>query len=179
MSNKAKSAKKPTRNDRTLNIGVAAAQASAMRLVANDLLVSINQLESGEGQGLKLFGYSISAILLRAFATELMLKVLSSMKTGKYRKDKDGHNLRMLYNDLDCETKQLINELEDKHGIKPLEQILEKHKNDFVDWRYIGQPDGMQAHFWDLDKALFILTEVFNSLLPPDGNLIENPRAPA
>ena len=175
MSDKPKNAKRRQSISRELNLGVAVTQANAMRLVANDLLISLSRMESGDGQFQKIFGYSVSAVLLRAFATELMLKSLSYMKTGKYRTDRKGHDLLVLFNDLDSETKQLINDHEEKHGIAPLAQILEKHRDDFVDWRYIGQPDGMQVHFWDLDKALGILMSVFKSLQPPsevpDGHL--------
>ena len=66
-----------------------------------------------------------------------------------------------MFNDLDCETKLLIRNLEGTHGIAPLAQILEKHRDDFVDWRYIEEPDGMHVDLLDLDKALTILMEVF------------------
>ena len=176
MSNKAKGAKRRTSKKRELDVGVAVTQAVAMRLVADDLLKSLGRMESGEGQFHKLFGYSVSAVLLRAFATELMLKTLSFMKTGKYRTDRKGHDLLVLFNDLDSETKQLIRDLEEKHGIAPLAQILEKHRDDFVDWRYIGQLDGMHVDFWDLDKALGILMAVFETLQSPGGGPFEHPK---
>ena len=179
MSNKAKSPKRRTRTERELNVGVAVHQAAAMRLVADDLLKSLNRMESGDGQFHKLFGYTVSAVLLRAFATELMLKALSFVKTGKSRTDRNGHDLLVLFNDLDSETKQMIRDLEEKHGIAPLAKILEKHRDDFVDWRYLGQPDGMQVHFWDLDKALGILMEVFRASQPPGEGPHEHPKPPS
>ncbi len=167
MSNKAEGAKRRTRKKQEWNVGVAVTQARAMRLVADDLLKSLSQMKSGDGQVHRLFGYTLSAVLLRAFATELMLKVLSFMKTGKYRKDMEGHDLLVLFNDLDCETKQQICKLEGTHGIAPMAQILEKHRDDFVDWRYLGDIDGKHVDFWDLDKALFILMEVHQASQPP------------
>ena len=162
---KPKSEKRRTKKD--WNVGVAVTQAGALRLVADDLLKSLNRMESSDGQFHKLFGYSVSAVLLRAFATELMLKTLSFMKTGEYRTDRKGHDLLVLFNDLDSETKQLIHGLEGIHGIAPLAQILEKHRDDFLDWRYLGDPDGMRVTFWDLDKALSILLAAFEALRSP------------
>ena len=118
-------------------------------------------------------------MLLRAFATELMLKTLSFIKTGTYRTDRKGHDLLVLFDDLDCETKQLIRDLEEKHGIAPLAKILEKHRDDFVGWRYLGQLDGKHAHFWDLDKALGILIEVFRASQPPGEGPHEHPKPPS
>ena len=52
----------------------------------------------------RLAGYTFSTVILRALATELMLKVLSFKKTGQYRKDRQGHDLLVLFNDLASST---------------------------------------------------------------------------
>ena len=137
-------------------------------------------MQSGDGQILKLLGYSVSAVLLRAFATELMLKTLSYIRTKDYRSDGKGHDLLILFNDLDDETKKQISGLEKTHGIAPMAQILEKHRNDFVDWRYLEDVDGMRTTFPDLEKALGILMMVFESLQQPGGKSDRqpNPRPP-
>ena len=159
-------------------MGVAVIQAEALRLVANDLLTTLSRMDSGDGQFHKLFGYAVSAVLLRAFATELMLKTLSFVKTGTFRTDRKGHDLLVLFDDLDCETKNLIHDVEEKHGIAPLAKILKKHRDDFVGWRYIGEPDGKHVHFWDLDKALGVLLEVFRASYLPSEGPHEHPKPP-
>ena len=180
MSNKAEGPKRRARQKQEWNVGVAVIQAESLRLVSNDLLESLSRMESGDGQFHKLFGYSVSALLLRAFATELMLKTLSFVKTGAYRTGGKGHDLRELFDDLDRETKSLIRDVEEKHGIAPLEKILEKHRDDFVGWRYIGERelDDRQAHFWDLDKALGVLLEVFRASQLPGAGRHEQPKPP-
>ena len=178
MSNKPKDSKRRTKQKQEWHVGIAVTQAEALRLVSNDLLISLSRLESGKGRFHQLFGYSVSAVLLRAFATELMLKTLSFMNTEKYRTDRKGHDLLVLFNDLDSETKQLIRALEEKHGIAPLAKILEKHRDDFVDWRYIGELHGKHAHFWDLDKALGILLEVFRASQTPSVGAHKHPEPP-
>ena len=148
------------------NINVMEFHATALRQVADELQQSLNQVARTRPSGgdvawmTKATGYLSSALILRALATEFMLKVLSFRKTGKYRTDRKGHDLLVLFNDLDSETKQLIRNLEGTHGIAPLEQILKKHRSDFVDWRYpLTKTNQVQADLMDLDKALGILTE--------------------
>ena len=98
-------------------------------------------------------------VILRAFATEIMLKVLSFKKTGHY---KEVHDLRKLFDELDNDTKRIITDLETIHGIAPLEEILERHKGDFVEWRYLMNGNNVSAGFLDLDKALDILIKVYD-----------------
>ena len=140
--------------------------ATALQQVANDLQKSINQARKPTvGSELDfakwVTGYVSSTLILRALATEQMLKVLSYMRTGSYLGE---HDLLVLFDDLEGETKQLIDDLAKTHGIRPLEQILEKHRDDFVSFRYILMEDVQtQADLQDLDKAFFILTNVFQS----------------
>lgn len=152
----------------SMNAEAAAFHATALRQVANDLQQSINQVREPKASGdldwaRWVTGYTSSTLILRALATELMLKVLSYKRTGKFRaKGKEGHDLRILFDDLDEETRQLIDDLASAHGFRPLEQILEKHRGDFVNIRYLMMQDGQsRADLQDLDKAFSILTAVF------------------
>ena len=149
-----------------MNVNGVVFQATALQLVANDLQRSINQVKEPKVPGdvdwsRWVTGYVSSTLILRALATEQMLKVLSYMRTGSYLGE---HDLLVLFDDLEGETKQLIDDLAKTHGIRPLEQILKKHRDDFVSFRYILMEDVQtQADLQDLDKAFFILTNVFQS----------------
>ena len=145
------------------------AQAVSLRRVADDLQNSLNQMTNaaaqpitGKEQTARVWGYFLSSVMLRALATELMLKALSFKKTGQYRKNRGGHDLLVLFNDLDNDTREIVAAQERSHGIAPLEQILEKHRGDFVEWRYPTEGDeGHQIDFLDLDKAVHILITVY------------------
>jgi len=153
----------------SMNVDGVVFQATALRQVANDLQQSINQVKEptvpGDvNWGRWIMGYVSSTLILRALATELLLKALSYRRCGTYRIDRDGHDLLVLFGDLDGDTNQLIDEIANTHGIRPLEKILEKHRGDFVNFRYFLMEDG-QTHvdLQDLDKAFFVLTEVLQS----------------
>ena len=152
-----------------MNVEGVAFHATALQQVANDLQKSIDQAReptvgSELGFAKWVTGYVSSTLILRALATEQMLKVLSYMRTGNYRTNGNGHDLLVLFDELDGDTKQLIDDLAKTHGIRPLEQILKKHRNDFVNFRYMLMEDGQtQVDLQDLDKAFFILTDVFRS----------------
>ena len=135
-------------------------QALALQAVANDLHTSLNSLSNPktDKEKKRLVGYPISMIVLRAFAVELTLKTMVFRRTGKYKRT---HDLSELYDDLDTDTQAIISKIENSHGIAPLRRILEKHKNDFVDWRYLKDMhvDGgkMHADFLDIARALDVL----------------------
>ena len=150
-----------------MNVAGVSFHATALQKVANDLQKSIDKAKKPTvGSELDwqkwVLGYVSSTLILRALATEQMLKVLSYMKTGNYRTDgKAGHDLLVLFDELDDPTRQLIDDLAETHGIRPLAQILEKHRNDFANFRYIMTEDGQtHADLQDLDKAFSILTAV-------------------
>ena len=147
-----------------MNDGLVRFQALALQAVANDLHTSLNSLsnpktfKSTHEEQKRLFGYPISMVVLRAFAVELTLKTMAFRRTGKFKKT---HNLSKLYDDLGTDTHAIISKIENSHGIAPVRRILEKHKNDFVDWRYLKDMhvDGgnMHADFLDIGRALDVL----------------------
>ena len=150
-----------------MNDGLAIFQAMALQVVANDLHVSLNSLsnpktyKSTDEEKKRLLGYSTSMVVLRALAVELTLKALAFRRTGKFKKI---HDLLELYDDLGTDTQAIISKIEDIHGVAPVRRILEKHKNDFVDWRYlINMQDGDNIHvdFPDIGRALEVLLLVY------------------
>ena len=150
------------------NPDVLATQAVSLRRVADDLQDGLNQMTKSVVQTItgadkisRVLGYTLSMVMLRALATELLLKALALKKTGRYRKDRDGHDLLILFNDLDSDTKKIVTAQESSQGIAPLKQILEKHKDDFIEWRYIAESDGSTVGVLDLDKAFLVLITVY------------------
>ena len=111
-----------------------------------------------EGKEVRLTGYTISMLILRALATEIVLKALSFKTTGTYEKT---HDLLDLFDSLDCRIKVIVTAVERSQGVAPLRQILEKHRGDFVEWRYIGEAGERHTDFLDLDKALNVLMTVY------------------
>ena len=146
-----------------------ARQAVSLRRVADDLQNGLHQMTKGDGpttsdadKTSRVLGYAVSMVMLRALATELLLKALAFKKTGRYRrKGRHGHDLLILFNDLDSDTKKIVAAQESSQGIAPLKQILEKHKDDFIKWRYVAESDGSTVGFLDLDKAFLVLIAVY------------------
>ena len=151
-----------------MNNDLAIFQAKAFQVVANDLHTSLNSLSNPKtykstDEGTKrLVGYSASIVVLRALAVELTLKALAFKRTGKYLWI---HDLLKLYDDLDTDTQAIISKIEDIQGVAPVRHILEKHKNDFIDWRYLPDlhdgDNNMQVHFPDIGRALDVLFLVY------------------
>ena len=147
-----------------------ASQAVSLRQVADDLHEGLNQMTKDVVQTIgtdkisRVIGYTLSMVMLRALATELLLKAMAFKKAGRYRKDRDGHDLLILFNDLDSDTKKIVTPQASSQGIAPLEQILEKHKDDFTEWRHIVENDGGTAGFLDLDKAFLVLIAVYRQM---------------
>ena len=165
-----------------MNIDVAVAQVVSLRMTSDDLQNSLNQMSrtyspsaTNREPAARLTGYFLSIVILRSLATEIMLKVLSFRKTGRYRRDSKGHDLLVLFNDLDGETREIIAKLEYSHGVAPLSQILGKHRVDFIEARYVMESEQKwHIDLLDLDKALTILMELYKH---NDFNRNCNPRS--
>ena len=150
-----------------MNDGLAIFQARAFQVVANDLHTSLNSLsnpqtyKSTNEEKKRLLGYATSIIVLRALAVELTLKALAFKRTGKYRRT---HDLLKLYDELDTDTQAIISKIGDIHGVAPVRRILKKHKNDFVDCRYLqDMQDGDNLHvdLPDIGRAMDVLFLVY------------------
>ena len=102
------------------------------------------------------FGHMISTIILRALAAEYLLKGPSVRQFGKFRRT---HDLLKLFKVLDEPTRAGIVEQGDRQGIEALD-ILTKHRNAFVEWRY--WTEGVEWKGFDrrVDLMLAALAEV-------------------
>ena len=153
----------------TMNIDVAKGQVLSLRQTAHDLHVLATWMLgikdatgniTDETQRARIAGYTFAVVILRALATELMLKPLSFKMTGTYE---GGHNLKKLFDKLDDGTKKIITKIETSHGVVGLvEKALEGHKDDFVEWRYPMEGNDLSTHFPDISRALNILLEAYN-----------------
>lgn len=143
-------------------------KAGCFQTTSDELQAKLNQAtltlkQAGKGDTRKIGGYLFSTMILRALATECALKALSAKSTGKYRRDKLGHDLSKLFDDLTQDVQVLVDSIAEAHGVESPKTILEKHRGDFVDWRYPSD-DGkvLSANFTDLQRALEVLMETLN-----------------
>ena len=113
------------------------------------------------------FGHMISTIILRALAAEYLLKGLSVRQSGRFRKT---HDLLKLFKMLDEPTRDRIVEQGDRQGIEALD-ILTKHRNAFVEWRYWTEGVPRLHLGREVDLTLAALAEVCEPGCPkPDHN---------
>ena len=146
-----------------MNIDIALAQVISLRRTSDDLQRGLNILgssqENAQAQADRMFGYLLSAVILRALATELILKLISFRKTGDYKRC---HDLLDLLNDLDSDTMTIVSDIETVRGVAPLTKILGRHKSDFVETRYLMEsPNDWSVGLLDLNNALTVLLDVY------------------
>lgn len=99
------------------------------------------------------------------FGIELALKALLVKETGNHP---DIHDLMKLYSRLQADTRAAIEQdyknLLDGWKSKPLPQLLEEHKDDFVRWRYLDETDNLSAEDPRLlQLVLSALLDVYNA----------------
>ena len=121
-------------------------------------------------------GAFVGMMVLRALATELVLKALSHDTKGTYRTDRDGHDLLILFEDLDDNTKRSISKTAATEGVSSIESILEQHRHDFVKWRYPDEAN-KEADMLDLDKALNVLIDTYRQMWAPNKMRIQIKRS--
>ena len=101
------------------------------------------------------FGHTMSMVILRALATEYVLKSMAANIHGRLLKT---HDLFELFNDLGNDPINFIEDHAKKQGIREIRAILKEHRTDFMDWRYNQQ--GVQTNFLDISRALDVLISV-------------------
>ena len=101
--------------------------------------------------------------ILRALAAELSLKAISIKRSGAF---KTGHNLRALYDALDDDTRNRIEQKAAARWMDPVQGTLTKHRDDFVNWRYAGQDKPLNTNPSDLDEAVGVLMAVYDEVEP-------------
>ncbi len=95
-------------------------------------------------------GCVAAAAILLPFATELALKAILKKKCGKFAPT---HDLAKLYKSLGPETQKIVDLFYGTEQEPSIEEILEKHKCSFIEWRY---PRGGKLHMAveDLSRVL-------------------------
>ena len=126
-------------------------QAIAFQTSADDLERMALGIARTGAKSTKVARYLISVPVLRGLATECALKALSERSTGRYERI---HDLVELYEDLNEGVRRIAESIAEHGGIVPPLTILEKHRRDFVDWRY---PGSLSTNAADLPKALEVL----------------------
>jgi hypothetical protein len=109
----------------------------------------------------------IPYIVNMTFCTELLLKLLLIEK-GKNIKEveKLSHNIKLLYNELSLEIKELIYHSFKRPLIYKIEEELEQLNKAFVDWRYLvlnkakGDTKKLQIHPYFLKEFNEILINI-------------------
>ena len=139
-------------------------RAVGFRTTANDLQTLMNSLAPGgvvpDKAKDKLVAYMLSTTVLRALSAEIMLKAIALARSTSFRRE---HDLALLYNALDDNIKKHIGSVADSYGVADPERILERHRSEFVDWRYpaVG---GLGSNLLDLDKVLQVLHDVYRQI---------------
>lgn len=100
-------------------------------------------LPSNRMPGRATMRYSCQAggIILRALSVELALKFLAYLRTGRHDL---GHDLWKLYRDLDDQTRDVIQAVDQRSiaesGFPPISEILKDNRDAFVSFRYPSLP---------------------------------------
>ena len=114
-----------------------------------DQQLAVSGIERNE---VAVLGYSVTSVVLRAFAVELTFKALYMLETGT--EEKKGHDLRSLFDDLKPSTQDSVERrFEDIRREKInqriysgekglLRDVLDSHRDDFKEWRYAYEKVG-------------------------------------
>lgn len=108
----------------------------------------------------RVLAYTLSITVLRALSAESMLKGIAFARSGSYLHE---HDLSRLHAVLDDQIKGHIESVADSSGVASPEKILERHRLEFVDWRYPSDDD-QSTTFLDLDKVLLVLHDVYRQI---------------
>ena len=138
--------------------------ASRYRIASNDLQRMMNALVSGgnvsNDQAERLLAYTPSITVLRALSAECMLKAIACARSGSFERE---HDLSRLYAALGDGIKLCIETVADSYGVASPEKILDRHRTDFMDWRYPAEGE-KSTTFLDLDKVLEVLADVYRRI---------------
>lgn len=139
-------------------------RAGGFRMVASDLQRAMNTLASAgtvaQENAERVLAYTTSITVLRALSAESMLKAIACARSDYYLRE---HDLLLLYAALDDQIKPHIETVADSIGVASPEKILERHRTEFVDWRYPAEGD-QSTSFLDLDKVLQVLHDVYRQI---------------
>lgn len=156
-----------------MNLHVLLSQIRGLRRTADDLLTEFDRriqpsAKPATPDETDRFVASVLVMpILRALAAELSLKAISFKRSGVFKKT---HDLRTLYDALDEDAR---NRIEQKAAAKRMDSVqgtLTNHRADFVDWRYAGEEDKtLNTNPSDLDEAVGVLMAVYEEVEPGTG----------
>ena len=152
-----------------MNLHVLESQIRGLRRTADDLLTEFDRsIQPGARPATPdeqdRFVASVLVMpILRALAAELSLKAISIKRSGVFTKT---HDLRALYDALDDDTRNRIEQKAAAKLMDPVQGTLTKHKADFVDWRYAGEDKPLNTNPNDLDEAVGVLVAVYDEVEP-------------
>ena len=161
---------------------VAAVMAKGFHAAAHHL-DSLLAIPGIENDMLGVIGYSVSSVVLRAFATELALKALYMQETGKEQKHE--HDLLFLFRRLEQTTQDSVEQrFEGIRGGKiakgiyygetdPLLQVLTNHRYDFEKWRYLQDQlrTSLNTQPLVLNSVIEAAMEEYTSRLPSSPSI--------
>ena len=104
-------------------------------------------------QSRRAWGHGLTAVILRPFATEYLLKGLSARDTGGFLPT---HDLFKLYAGLDPDTQAEISAQGSQRGID-VPEFLDEHRNAFEDWRYPIEGISLTPNLAGFDNMLAVL----------------------
>lgn len=150
-----------------MELSTGAAQARGIFQVAliikffNATMVRDGNVESlPDNEKINFSGLLFSFVILRALAAELALKVLYTQITGQ--KAIRTHDLTILLQALPDETRKSIDmRYQNKGRQKPIHEVFDAHKDDFINWRYAYQNPNLHTQFDDLEQAIASVLEEY------------------
>ena len=153
--------------DESLN-AIAKSLWTVARQVQNDFNEEFaTPTEKEEDAAIIAYGRILSVVLLRSFAAECFLKAISSARCGSYEKT---HDLVTLFDNLDDPIKTFIGDLADEAGLADPKRMLERHRKDFVEWRY-RLDSNVKMNLKDLEGTLYVVALTYvrikNKTAPP------------
>lgn len=97
-----------------------------------------------------------------AFACELFLKAIKATKPETQTFPK-GHDLKILFDNLEAHDKNKIDSLYKQEGATPLGELLEESASAFVEWRYAYEKQ-TSGHPYDLITLGKVLNQYVRSI---------------
>ena len=152
-----------------MNLHVLVSQIRGLRRTADDLLTEFDRsiqpsAKPATPDEKDRFVASVLVMpILRALAAELSLKAISIKQSGAFKKI---HDLRALYDALDDDTRNRIEQKAAAKWMDPVQDTLTKHRTDFVNWRYAGEDKPLNTNPSDLDEAVDVLMAVYDEVEP-------------
>ena len=112
-------------------------------------------------------GLALMCSWLRPYIAELCLKSLYQLETGKDQKNR--HDLIWLFGRLSCNTQKELEDSYREHISKfdaqcsELSDLLEAHKDHFINWRYLHEGKASGSELTLLDSAIAAMFDIIQN----------------